>query len=169
MPDTPILQLFAYASLTFSGLCIAAAALMFSYRQNYGWRPTVLVTCHGLEGVGGSTEYIATLHFEFWNRRKYPVVIRHAEVDFGSLRLQEKVSATGERLTWPTFRGRPVFRGDVRVDPTSHHAFDCKGAFSKRSLDDLDVSARVEISYFDPVANRSQKLTTRHRYSFKQA
>jgi predicted alpha/beta-fold hydrolase len=88
MPEVPTLQLFAYASLTFAGVCIAAAALMFSYRQNYGWRPTLLVTNHGLEGIGGDSEYIATLHFEFWNRRKYPVVIRHAEVDFGALQLK---------------------------------------------------------------------------------
>lgn len=167
MPDTAALQLLAYAMLTFMGVCIASAALLFSYRQNYGWSPVILVTSHGLGGMGGEEEYIAHLDFEFWNRRKYPVVIRIAEVDFGEVRLQEKSKASGEKLTWDIFRGTAILRSGARIDPASHHLFECRGAFRKRTLDDLDVMATVTVHFFDPLSNRTMKKVIRHQYTFK--
>ncbi|MBS4003186.1 MAG: hypothetical protein KGZ91_07410 [Afipia sp.] len=166
MPDVATLQLTAYATLTFVGVCIASAALLFSYRQNFGWSPIVLVTSHGLGGVGGGEEFIVHLDFEFWNRQKYPIVIRNVEVGFGELRLHEKQSHTGEMLTWNTFRGNAIFRDDIRVNPSDQHQFKCRGAFPKRTLDDLDVTATISILYFDPVSNKTNTKIVAYRYSF---
>lgn len=168
MFETALLQLVAYATLTLMGLCIAGAALLFSYRQNFGWTPILLVTSHGVEGVGGQDEYIARLDFEFWNRRRYPVVIRMAEVDFGELRLYEKVDRLNARTTWGVFRGKPIYREDIRVEPAAHHQFKCRGAFAKRPLDNLDVRASISVYYFDPVANKEIQEAVEYRYTFRQ-
>jgi hypothetical protein len=86
--DAAAMQWIASTALTLAGVAIASVAATFGYRQNYGWKPVVLVTSHGFGGIGRNTEsFDATCQFEFWNRRKYPVVIRFVVVRLGNLRI----------------------------------------------------------------------------------
>jgi hypothetical protein len=67
---------------------VAVVALIFTYRQNVGWRPVALVTASSMSGTGGTWEFKLSLTVEFWNRRKYPVSIRSAKANISGVKLK---------------------------------------------------------------------------------
>src|SRR5687767_12504094 len=64
-------------ALTAMSTIVASVALVFSFRQNVGWKPVLLVTHSQMSGKGGEWKFNLTVQVEIWNRRKYPVVVRN--------------------------------------------------------------------------------------------
>jgi len=119
--DLPTMQWIASTALTLASVTIAVVAATFSYRQNYGWKPVVLVLAQGFDGPKSTEDdYIAWIDFEFWNRRKYPVVVHLVEIKFGKLMLDHP----GETAPWYIFHNKLIHREHVRFDPASHHRFE---------------------------------------------
>src|SRR5438270_14013939 len=84
----PIVQLIAYVMLTLASISVATVSAFIAYRSNFGWKPLVLVTSYGFQGTGGSKQVAATVQFEFWNRRKYPISIRYMTVALSTVKLR---------------------------------------------------------------------------------
>jgi hypothetical protein len=63
------LQWIAPTAPAVASVIVAVVALAFNYRQNRGWKPVILVLQCGFD------QPFASIEFEVWNRRKYPVVI----------------------------------------------------------------------------------------------
>jgi hypothetical protein len=169
--DLSAMQWVASTALTLASVTIAFVAATFGYRQNYGWKPVILVLSHGFSGgPSEKDDYIAHINFEFWNRRKYPVVVHFVEIKFGNLILGTipEQSASGEPASWYIFHSKLIQREHIRLDPASHHIFYAKTPFKKQTLDDLNETVRIDVYYFDPIANRRKKLTTKHRYKFME-
>jgi len=158
---------FASAMFTLASVTVAVVAARFSYRQNYGWKPVILVLSPRFEGTEG--DYTARIDFEIWNRRKYPVVIHLVEVELSRSKLNYSEALTSH--PWYMSHNKLVHREHVRLDPADHHVFEAWAQFKKHTPEDQTV--RINVSYFDPVANKREKLTTRQsiqirRYEFTE-
>lgn len=95
----PLFQIVAYTSLTLSTIIVGVAALIFTYRNNFGWKPLCIVLSHGA-GTPPSRQYIdATLHFEIWNRHKYPIALRELKIEYPFYWLTEGAN-TGLGSEW---------------------------------------------------------------------
>jgi hypothetical protein len=86
--DVPTLQLIAYSALTCASVIVASVSGLLAFRQSIGWKPIVFPTSHGFGRLNDDEPdglSKATLEFEVWNRRKYPIIVIGAQVDFETL------------------------------------------------------------------------------------
>lgn len=61
----PLLQIITNVMLTIVALCIAGASLYVAYRNNFGWKPIILVSRFGLTAEpNGAIKYVAAIEFE---------------------------------------------------------------------------------------------------------
>jgi hypothetical protein len=170
--EIPTLQLIASVLTAVASVIVAIVSLRFTYRQNYGWRPIVLVTSHGLSGVGGEqNRHLAVLKFEIWNRRKYPIVVRAIYIHFRDLVIQDDRPGDS-RLDlssgWRVHRERTAFQSEpFSIEPTTHKAFELRAPFQTKSLDDIDEPVVINVRYFDPISNKYQDVRMTHHFSLK--
>jgi hypothetical protein len=154
--DLPVMQWIASTALTVASTIVAIVAATFSYRQNYGWKPVVLVLAHGFDNN-------AWIDFELWNRRKYPVVVHGVEIKFGNLSLDH----SGKTDPWYIFHNKLCHREQVRLDPASHHLFQPRVPFEKQTLGKSET-VRIDVFYFDPIRNRRKKVAREHQYKYTE-
>ncbi len=168
--DLSLMQWISSTVLTLASLTIAYVAVTFGYRQNYGWPPVLLVLSHGVGGLSGEEDYVAHVDFEFWNRRKYPVIVHFVEMKFGNLTLGTipEQSPSGESARWYIFHNKLIQREHVGLDPASRHLFEPRVPFKRQPLDDLTEIVKIDVFYFDPIANKRKKLTTKYRFRIGQ-
>jgi len=154
-------QFIAYVALTMTGITVAIVSLRFSYRQNVGWQPILMVTGQGLKSGFVDESYIATLNLEFWNRGKYPVVVRHIFVDFTDMDfLPEKAEPTSKTGWYIKYDGTGVYSDDFAIEGSGHKPVEFEAPFAKRSLDDLSCEVKVSLTYFDPRLSKNCKADT---------
>ena len=167
--DVPTLQLLAYISLTAVNLVVAGSALFLSYRQSLGWKPIAFILSTGMiSGPDDPGVYRGTIQIEVWNRRKYPIVIRGAEITVSSLKLLEPLTHRGKRPPWSRLGRSLLHRSDVVLEPNSKHNIDVEYRFPKRTLDDLDEVISWRVWYFDPRRNRYSQFRSRLRFAPNQ-
>jgi hypothetical protein len=155
MADTPTLQLIAYSSLTLASVIVATTSALIGFRQNFGWRPTLLVTGIGVSGVAGSTSYNGKVTFELWNRRRYPISIKEAAVLYGNIEILEGPQGG----IWSKWRNTMTYYGKkIRIEPLSYHEFEVSAFFKADSLDGIDDTWFVDVRYFDPTSNKDVKM-----------
>ena len=166
--ETPIIQLIAYVSLTLASVIVASVSLFFAFRQNFGWKPILLITGHGWAGRGEYPDhYFATIDFEFWNRRKYPIVIRGTKVFFKDIKLEEPHPGYRHPEGWSIYQSRvAIFDGYIRLEPHSHHEVKLRMPFRRRELDDIRDDIRVLITYFDPRTEYDNNVEATRKYQF---
>lgn len=165
-PELAIAQFVAYVSLTIAGLTVAIVSLRFSYRQNLGWDPLLLITSHGLRSIM-IHGHAATLSMEFWNRRKYPVVLRSAAVNFSVLDLEAPSArkVDGEPA-WVVNAARKCMycRPEEALEANGHKKLLVEAPFKKRSLDDLVDEMTITMTYYDPRRNRTHQIQKKFTY-----
>lgn len=159
----PLLQIITNAVLTIGAICVAAASLVVAYRSNFGWKPIVFVGGNGVRGFGGEVrEYTAIINLEIWNRRKYPISIRYIRLTFDNLEIRPP-KRTRETVWHVTSRN--AYNHTVHVlAPNEHERHEVEVPILTKSLDGLNAPVHIEISYFDPRSNKSEKLTGEHVY-----
>ena len=158
MLDVPTMQLIAFTVLTAANVTVAAVAATFSYYQNYGLKPVILILS---QGFGEEDAYI---DFEVWNRRKYPIVVHGVEIRFGNVTIEQ----AGKMITpWYIFHNTLCHREHVRLEPASHHLFEASVPIEKQTLSKSET-VRTDVFYFDPIANRRKKLTRKHQYRYTE-
>lgn len=69
MIDLPSIDVVSSITTAVTSTVIAAVALLFTYRQNVGWKPVLLVTQSSMNGIGGGTRLSFEVTVEFWNRQ----------------------------------------------------------------------------------------------------
>jgi len=163
----PILQLVAYTCLTGASVVVAIVSALFGYRQNFGWSPMVLVTSHGLgAGRDDRDRFQALLDFEFWNRRKYPIVVAGLKVTIDTLEFIYDPAL--HEHGWDRVGDSFYSHQKVRLEPAGHHGFAFSAPFKRVSLDTLQAKAVVEITYFDPVKGKYAAASSARGFSFNQ-
>lgn len=88
--NVAIAQFIAYTAFTATTVTVAFLSLRYSHRQNFGWKPLLLLvnrnfksdivenTSEGAVGV----KTLVSIEFDIWNRRTYPIVVDGAIVSF---------------------------------------------------------------------------------------
>lgn len=139
---------------------LASVALIFSFRQNVGWKPICFVAGGSFSGRGGSQEYELSVSIEFWNRRKYPVVVRDMTIHVSGVTIENRDYAGVEE---DYIRGnRLVRRIGKPVAPSEHIVLDAALPFENQSLDAMQPLFDVTIRYFDPYRNKHHTAEFRH-------
>lgn len=173
MEDTSWLQIaqfIAYVSLTVTGITVAIASLFISYRNNFGWNPVIFISKIGMKGDaandGGRT--YATMAFEFWNRRTYPLVLRRVRIETFGLDIDDQhLLGQSEGDTW-YFSGKnnALFWKQQTVEPKTHAEINFSARMLKgQSLDAIDAVLKVTVYYYDPRRNKQVEMTKLLRYS----
>jgi len=160
------LQLAASASLTLMGLTVSIVAAVFTYRNNFGWPPLVLITSIGLSSGGGENrKYNALVGVEIWNRRKYPLIVRGVSASIEGLELIDDHTRE-DRIEWYIYRNSINLDSDHAMDPQSHKRHKISAPFETVPLDAINAPINVEVMFFDPRLNRTTTLKARGLYTF---
>jgi len=109
------IQLIASLLFGLMSLSVACIALWVAYRNNFGWKPLVLLMSYGIGG-GGALGNVVTCSFEIWNRRKYPVVLREMQVSWGDTRIVSEGGFTNEEWC-PARNGNMLFCTSRLIKP----------------------------------------------------
>jgi len=167
MPDTAVLQLVAYTALTLASVSIAGAAVAFAYRHNFGWKPLVLITDYSVAPHEDASGFdVRTVQFEFWNRQKYPVVVRSLWVSFEGVELIEDVRGYHYPEEWTVAKHKiSRYRMAVPLEPNQHRVFTVRAPAKKHDPWERD-RVTVEGRYFDPRKNRGILVTAGRGYIF---
>jgi hypothetical protein len=151
-----LMQIGVSTLLSLAGFFVGVVALIVSYRNNFGWRPVVWVHKRW-DGSDGGDRWAGAM-FEIWNRRKYSIVLRAVEVDFGSTVVLDvamrKMADTEKWVRGPN--ANLLGRHDDIVRANEQLKFDEVVALVDYLPGDVDVRAEVEVTvtYFDPKQNR---------------
>jgi len=153
--DTQTMQLVAYVALTLSSIFVAGTSLFIAFRQNFGWKPIVFPSSYG--GGGGKFGYTATIEFEFWNRKKYPVTLRWVSVLYEKQvfdRYVQNVLTDGWEI-----HGEHLLVHDKyeTVEPGKARRFDLVAPVVKSRID-LKENVTITLFYFDPIKNKIIKI-----------
>lgn len=160
----PLLQIITNATLTIVGICVAAASLYVAYRNNFGWDPIALIGGIGLKGVGGEhLEFSAVITLEIWNRRKYPVSIRHINLDIQNLKIRRH-RTKGPNEKWLIGSNYVSHLTPHILGPNEHERHEIEVPFTAPSLDALNAPIHIRVAYFDPKRHVTKVLTFDHVY-----
>lgn len=148
-------QVVSSTAVAVAGFCVALAALIFGYRNNFGWKPVVLVRQRKVfdhSERGGKVTI--TVKFEIWNRRKYPIAINGVNVAFRNERSYE---CSGP---WMGYDGGGKFwrDGDVAVEEAEHQRYEIEVTYTGLSGEDYRDYYIIQVHYFDPRSNRSKRV-----------
>lgn len=152
-------QLGAVSSIVFglSSAVVAWVALRLNYRNNYGLKPLVLFLKR-TDGAGSKEAWVGT-DFEFWNRRRYPVVLRLVEVDFRGVVVRAPAeNRMRESDKWGMLDGKKLLgQFNEVVDGNTHRSFNDVIAYVGEAvrvdaMEEPDTS--ISVTYFDPKKNR---------------
>jgi hypothetical protein len=164
----PIVQLIAYVMLTLASVVVASVSALFAYRNNFGWKPLVLVVGQGLIYYGGSLQAGATVTFEIWNRRKYPISVRSVSVRFDdSIILRDTVALPPWIKTANTLTNDMLInRTALTIAPAMHERMHLEVALEAEGDQARKVAGRIAISvgYFDPRYPEGRTLAASHQF-----
>jgi hypothetical protein len=73
----------------------------------------------------------------------------------------------GKPGDWYTWHNTLCQREHVRLEPASHHLFQPRVPFKKETLGKKET-VRIDVYYFDPMANKRKKLTREIRYKYTE-
>ena len=165
--DVATAQLISSAALTAMSLTVGIVAAIFTYRNNFGWKPIGLVTGIGLSGIGGNTKnFNAHVKFEIWNRRKYPIVVRYINAEFECLDLDRSDKAD-PNAKWHMYRNSMILHEEQTIAPQSHEKHEVLAPFTTSSLDALRAPVKITILYFDPRSTKTSEIKLSRIYTFK--
>lgn len=168
-------QFIAYVCLTITSVIVATVSLRFSYRQNFGWRPIMLISRYGLEGtpkaMEGKTGFdnMMTINFEVWNRHTYPIVISQAKVKIEQDILDHNKSKTTEHQRWYIGpKGECSYLDRLVVKNGEHLEYVLRVPLKDgQSLDDIDSKIHINVGYFDPRRDKRRTLELTHRFKLR--
>jgi hypothetical protein len=158
--DTQSLQLMAYVALTLSSIIVASTSLFIAYRQNFGWRPIVFASSYG--GGGGKYGYTASIDFEFWNRKKYPVAIRFVSVTYEKQAMDRNVQGVLSNDWTIDNEHRVVSHKHETIDPSRTRIYELVVPVHKSPID-LEEDVKIELFYFDPIKAKIKKIVVHTR------
>lgn len=169
MSSAPWLEIIASSIWACAGIILALVSLNFSYRQNRGWKPILLLQSYGDGSSDDRKYYVVDINFEFWNRRKHPVAVANVEILFSRIQLDQTVQGFDYGGWQPSSASKLWHHRRFVVSPNEHHIFNARMPVPNDFIvsDDLDEdmsdAVRIEISYFDPVEDRyiEEKLNFR--------
>jgi hypothetical protein len=103
--------------------------------------------------------YFATLALEFWNRRKYPVILRSIEAKFSTIELQLPRRNYTAEIKWHVVAGNSMYTQENEVlEPAAHRKFEIDAPFARRPVDGLEDKITIKVSHYDPWKNKHETI-----------
>jgi hypothetical protein len=157
--DTNSKQIGALGAITFglSSAIVAWLAYRLNRQNNLGLKPIVLLKSLGI--FNEDDRRYLTCAFEVWNRRKYPLVVRHMTVVFPGMKVEHGAHVhprKGEKTDWlSTDTGMLSCHKKFSIDPSSHREFRASGPVAKNENTGFFATLEVEVwvDVFDPIKN----------------
>ena len=152
------MQFVSSTALTVMSITVSVVAATFGYRSLNGWKPVVLSSGARMGELKKPGVFIGTT-FEIWNRRKYAILVRQVQVDFGSFKLKEFVNVTtGPSLDeeWHMSDSSAKRWDDFFIEPNEHKRFDVDVKFEPSGdyLTWPEPQARIRVLFFDVKKNK---------------
>jgi len=158
-------ELIASIASTVMSTIVAVVALLFTYRQNVGWKPIALVTSAGLAGKGGSWQSSMHLTVELWNRRKYPLAFRRARASLTGVDILDTNGSGPEDRDY-VLNNCALKEIGRMVQPSTSEKVEFKVSFDWTELNALKPLSDITITYFDPHKNREKDLHIKYRFFY---
>jgi hypothetical protein len=174
MLDIETMHWISESVLTLTGIIVSGVAAAFNYREQFGWSPILLVTALGTGVKVRTRQQYASLSFEFWNRRTYPVVIRDMTVRVLGPEMPFW-GEDGDPLFIPSDNRSASIPDGInyieahRVEPGSHLAFDAEVPFRTGYLSHAKFDWRIDVLYFDPISNKNITYKVLSKFSIERA
>jgi hypothetical protein len=160
------LEAISSIALTAMSSVVAIVALIFTYRQNVGWKPVILATNSSMHGMGGKWRFTFRVEVEFWNRRKYPIAMRAWQASITGVDILDQDPETG---TETHVRDNTISsRVNDLVHPNDHQKFVIEVECEKQSLDAMRPLFDICIWYFDPYLNKSRQAKIAHKLFYPE-
>ena len=154
------LEVVAAIASTMTSAVLATVALVFSYRQNVGWKPIAFQSGAALKGLDG--EFCIVLTIEFWNRRRYPTVIRRVGMVASGVTILDQTQDSGDYIK----SGRLRREVNKPIGPGEHLRMDLEVKFRDQSLDAMQAAFDVKVYYFDPYRGKNKYITFNHEFFY---
>jgi hypothetical protein len=153
-----VVQIAASSLLALVGLLVSGVVGWFGYRNNFGWKPVVLVLVQSMEEHDDTGALSVRAKLEVLNRRKYPIRLRSATILFS----YEKALFEGVLPGWFWLDdGRRFYHRNSEVIEGGYGkelAFEC--VFSSTSGEEFHESYVVEVEFYDIRSNKFRKART---------
>jgi hypothetical protein len=156
-------EVVASIASTVMATVVSTVALVFSYRQNVGWKPVALVTKGMLSGTGGTTCHTLHLSVEFWNRRKFPVALRLAKANVTGVEILDSDSSSPGCSDFVR-KNSAVKELNILIEPSRSEKIDFELSFENQSLDAMRPHFNIELRYFNPHKNGEESIHVEHKF-----
>lgn len=163
-------QIVANMTLATAAFCVAVASAIFSYRDNFGWKPVILFTAKGIKYAPDSANIYIILCFEVRNRQKYPISIRTFMITFEDLIFEppaQSANAGSDKWLQIGPNGPFVFMSPYSLDPSDHQEVRLSATRKNdREFSNYDDKFKILLEYYDPRWNKVRSLEHTLKLSF---
>lgn len=156
-------EIGAISSIVFgiSSASIAFLAYRLNFRNNWGWKPLIVVGSWGFstDAKGASL----TANFDVWNRHKYPIAIYAVRLQSRAVTFKKDLRAVkcGGDIWRINSSGQAYSFPDLMLEPGKHRVFrvDLPIAEGGTTID----APRCEMRYLDPISGRIIEMASDDR------
>jgi hypothetical protein len=147
--DVQILQIVASASLALASVIVAVVSPWFSYRNNFGWKPILRISNYTIH-----RKTDREVHFEFWNRQKNVVTIRHVLAEFKGVKIERVVLGSWDR------EGDTLVISDASQPVAASANCTFEARFGHQPIEKgAAIPLSIDVHYFDARRNKVVILT----------
>jgi hypothetical protein len=157
-------EVWASIASTVTSVLVAAVALRFSYRQNVGWAPIAFVEHSTIKGVRGKRRFAMIVDLEFWNRRKYPVILKHISGRVEGVKFV--IDFMREPSDFIYAISSLWLDVDGSISPSERGTYTIKAHIDEPNLELLRTTFHLRFKFFDPYLNRTFSIQVAHKFMF---
>ena len=173
----PLVQAGSSIFLGVAGFALAIVTAYWSYRNNFGWEPIVILGRLGLQGTyvidqlgninppNGQPRYQVRISIEVWNRRKYPVVVRKMVLVASRLDIVQEVGPV--EGGWNYYKGRYASMYGNSIAASSSDTQTLTIPFNVGDPSKVRSPLVVTVDFYDPRLNRVFSITGAEIYTIK--
>ncbi|WP_291399125.1 hypothetical protein [Devosia sp.] len=161
----PVAQFAAYSVLTVASVFVATIQFFLARRQNFGWGPVLFLRYSEHLTVHHSPTFsYLSFGFEFWNRRRYPLLVRDVFVSIENMRFQRTENDDPTNGFYFLGDRNLVQSDELIVEPTGHMSRDISLPVVLPPTGSVPENVSVRINFFDPRLNKDLSLTMSRLY-----
>jgi hypothetical protein len=159
-------QIAVSSALALIGIVVSVIVGWFGYRNNFGWRPVVLIRTRSLSDVVEVGDAVRlSLEFEVLNRRNYQIRVDWLWSTFTNERPQFEGLAAG----WFWLKGGQEFALEVGkiVEPSDSYRTKFEATFAATTLEEFYDDYAVEARYYDLRGNKARVARNKDRVDLR--
>jgi hypothetical protein len=163
----PFMQIAASSAVALMGVVVSIVVGRIGYRNNFGWKPVVLVTEQMMAESPDLIDSVRiTTKLEVLNRRKYPIRLEWLFVEFASERAEFDGIAGG----WYWLEGGKKFARQVgrAIDANAAAQFEFVAIFKTTTGAEFHDTYTVDAHYYDLRGNKNRAVSVKQTLDMRQ-